>query len=70
MRLIDELKQKFPDITDWQVEQGKRHEKERINQSTETIEFLAISPDQTQKRRFIYTNFSDCEGTKESWREV
>lgn len=37
MTMIDKLKKEYPEISGWQIEQGERNEKERINQSTETI---------------------------------
>tara|TARA_R110000868_G_scaffold243863_6_gene499957 strand:- start:346 stop:567 length:222 start_codon:yes stop_codon:yes gene_type:complete len=69
MTLVDQLTEEYPEILGWNVEQGERHEKERINQSTETIKFVATSPDKKTQKHFIYTNFTDHRGSKTSWRE-
>lgn len=69
MSLINKLKEKYPEIADWKIEQGDTHEKERINQSTETTEFITKSLDGKQQKRFTLTSFTDHRGNKESWRE-
>lgn len=69
MTLIDQLKEKHPEILGWNIEKGESPEKKRINQSTETIKFVATSPDKKIQRHFIYTNFTDHRGSKTSWRE-
>jgi hypothetical protein len=65
-----ELRVKFDIPVDWNVQKGETKEKERINQSTETTEFTATSPDGSIKRIFIHTNFCDHEGSEKSWRET
>lgn len=69
MTLVDELKKEYPEIAEWNIEQGESHEKERINQNTETIKFVAKSPDEKIKRHFVYTNFTDHRGSRKNWRE-
>ena len=69
MILGNQLKKEYPEILEWNIEQGETHEKERINQSTETIKFVATSPDKETQRHFVYTNFTDHRGSKVSWRE-
>lgn len=65
-----ELRDEFTIPDDWSIIRGKSLEKERINQSTETTEFVAVSPEGENKRTFIHTLFCNHKGSKSSWRET